>query len=131
MIKKIGQYDEAKAVDYIIVNKKIHKIQKIIQPYENKDIFNIYKFALFQNMIPDVILATQQVLKLQNNKTCIIINCIYNNTGSHKLDLLFIGKATMSWYFSYGIIIIKNLSIIWKHNKKAYITRNFFENDFF
>lgn len=48
---------------------------------------------LFQKMISDITLATQQGAEKKHDKACTTIKFAYNVTGSHKLDFWIIGKA--------------------------------------
>lgn len=54
-------------IDIIIVKKNF-------QLYNNENIYNINELILFQKIILDIILATQQKIKKIYNKVSIIIN---------------------------------------------------------
>lgn len=118
-IKKIRKHGEAGAVDLIVVEEELQGIGETVQPYDNEDIYNMDKSALFWKMTPDVTLTTQQGPGPKHDKARITINLACNVTGSHKLDPWFIGKAEKPRCFGRASMNIKNLPMVWKNNKKS------------
>ena len=82
--------------------------------------------ALFWKMTPDKTLEMEQSAGGKHNKAHITINLAYNVIESHKLEPWFIGKATKPQCFGRSSINIKNFQMVWRNNKKAWMTGKIF-----
>ena len=56
-IKKYRQHGEAGSVDHTDLETRIIELQKIVDEYAMKDIYNMNEAALYWKMIPDMTLA--------------------------------------------------------------------------
>ena len=78
-------------------------------------------------MTPDGTLGTKQSAGGKHDKARITINLACNVTGSHKLEPWFIGKAAKPRCFGRSSINIKNFRMVWRNNKKAWMTGKIFK----
>ena len=78
--------------------------------------------ALFWKMSPDAILAISSSSGVKRDKARITINLYCNVTGEEKLPPWFIGKAINSWCFGRQGVRADNLDMVWRNNKKGWMT---------
>ena len=97
----------------MVVEEELQEIREAVNPYTNKDVYNIDESALFWKITPDETLGTEQSVGGKHNKARITINlaCIF--IGSYKLEPWFIEKGAKLQYFGRSSINIKNSQIIW------------------
>ena len=84
--------------------------------------------ALFWKMTSDGTFDTEQSAGGKHDKARITINLACNVTGSHKLEPWFIGKAAKPRCFGRSTINIKNFRMVWRNNKKAWMTGEIFKD---
>lgn len=126
-IKKYRQHGEAGAIDQVAVEEELQEIRETIGPYTNEDMCNMDESALFWKMTPDGTLGTKQSAGRKHEKARITINLACNADGSHKLEPWFIGTAAVPRCFGRSSINIKNFRMVWRGNKKAWMTGKIFK----
>lgn len=102
-------------------------IREALQKYHPRDIFNCDETGLFWKRVPDRSLSTQSLPGLKQEKARISVLFCCNSDGSEKIKPLFIGTAKKPRAFAAASINIGNLNLIWKSNKKAWMTSEIFE----
>lgn len=126
-IKKYRQHGEAGAIDLVVVEEELQEIREAVNPYTNEDVYNIDESSLFWKMTPDGTLGTEQSAEGKHKKARITINLVCNISGSHKFEPWFIGKAAVPCCFDRSSINTKNFWMVWRSNKKAWMTGKIFK----
>lgn len=98
------------------------ELQEIVAPYPLKDIYNMDETGLFWKAIPDTTLATKAQSGTKKEKARISLGHCSNTDGSDKLPLLAISSSQRPRCFASNRINIDSLNVIWRHNKKAWMT---------
>jgi DDE superfamily endonuclease len=100
------------------------KIRDIYDLYQTPDIFNMDETALNYKASLNSSFSSKAIPGGKLKKKRIIINFCYNADGIQKMDPWFIGTAQNPRSFNTGKNHIKvhNLGLIWRVNKKAWIT---------
>ena len=80
------------------------------------------KTGLFWKAILDTILATKALLGTKKQKAQISLGNYSNVDGSDKLPLLIISLSLKPHCFTRNRINIALINIMWRHNKKAWMT---------
>ena len=80
------------------------------------------KTGLFWKAILDTILATKALLEIKKQKAQISLGNYSNADGSDKLPFLVIGLSLKPHCFLRNCINIASINIMWRHNKKAWMT---------
>ena len=78
--------------------------------------------GLFWKAILDTILATETQSGMKMQKTQISLSNCLNADGSDKFPFFIIGSALQPCCFVANKVNIASLDIIWRHNKKAWMT---------
>jgi hypothetical protein len=127
-IKRRKKHGEAATVDKIQMEKDLEEIRKICDLYPLQDIFNMDETALNYKASPDSSLSSQFIPGGKVNKERITANFCCNADGSQKIDPWFIGTAKNPRSFGTGKnhIEVHNLGLVWRYNKKAWMTANLF-----
>ena len=99
-------------------------LQKILEDYNPRDIFNADETGLFYKCLPSKSLTFQgQACSGQKApKERVSLLCAANMDGSEKLQLLMIGKFGQPRCFK----SIRTLPVTYRHNKKAWMTSSLF-----
>lgn len=114
---------EASSVNQFDVTEFNEKLPSIVSGYEPRDIYNADESGLFFRALPDKTMALKSEKcfggKLSKERLTILF-CV--NMVGEKEKLLVIGKAARPRAFKN--VNIKDLPAFWKHNKKAWMTRD-------
>ena len=98
------------------------ELRAIVAPYPPNDVYNMDETGLFWKAIPDTTLATEAQSGMKKQKARISLGNCTNADGSDKLPLLVIGSAQQPRCFAANKVNITLLDIIWRYNKKAWMT---------
>lgn len=123
-IKKRKRHGEAAEVDKIEMEKELQEIRKICDLYPLQDIFNMDETALNYRASPDSSLSSESVPGGKLNKARVTANFCCNADGSQKMQPWFIGTAQNPRSFGTGKnrVEVHNLGLVWRYNKKAWMT---------
>jgi len=119
-IRKRKKHGESATVDKAQLELDLTDIRAICDLYEPFAIFNMDETALYWKQSPDSTLASEDIAGSKLDKHRITINFCCNSDGSIKLEPWFIGTAAKPRAF--GNIEVHNLGLIWRNNKKAWMT---------
>lgn len=99
-IIEYSQHEKARGIDLlVVVEKELQEIWKVLNLYNNKNIYNIDESALFWKIIPDITFSTRQTIRKKYDKAQITINLICNIVRIYKPELQFIEKTIVLYYF--------------------------------
>jgi hypothetical protein len=101
-------------------------IRKALSLFAPQDIFNCDESALYWKMPPDQGLSSRN-LPGQKEKARITAHFCCNSDASERLPIWIIGSAKRPRAFSAAGINPENLGIIWRSNKKAWMTGAIFK----
>lgn len=116
---------EAASVDDPSLQKWMEKnLDRILETYADKDIYNADETGLFFQLLPAKTLAakTDKCVGGKNSKNRITVLVCSNMDGSDKRDLLIIGKAKKPR----GFAKVLSMPVAYSDNKKAWMTRDIF-----
>jgi DDE superfamily endonuclease len=110
------------------MEEDLKKIREICDLYPLPDIFNMDETSLNYKASPESSLSSQPIPGGKMNKERITANLCCNADGSQKMDPWFIGSAKNPRSFGTGKnhIEVHNLGLVWRYNKKAWMTGNIF-----
>lgn len=114
------RHGEAAQVDREALEEQLKKLHLICEEYNLRDIYNMDETGLFWKAMPDRTLSSETVIGGKRAKSRITANFCVNADGSDKLPIWFIGQYNKPHCFR-GINI-NNFDMIWKSNKKAWMT---------
>ena len=116
---------ESADVNDEVVNDWKTKLQEILKSYDPKDVYNMDETGLFyrDSGNKSYIVKGRDYHGGKRSKDRIRIACCTNLLGE-KEKLLVIGKSRSPRCF--GKINVKHLPVIYKHNKKAWMTSGIF-----
>lgn len=95
--------------------------------YEKANIYNADESGLFWKILPDRTLALKTEMKVPGGKLPkdrVTIMVCANATGSHKIDLLVIGKSKTPRCFPKN----RQLPVVYSHSKKAWMNQDIFKD---
>lgn len=121
---------EAKDVCPITVNQWKKNIKEICDDYSPEDIFNADESGLFWKGLPKRTFdyAGEETTGLKVHKNRISIMFVTNLNGTEKRKLLVIGKGAKPHCYGRGTVAHYHQGkLIYKHNKKAWMTSQIFE----
>ena len=121
-IKEYRRTGEAASVDHQALHEALLNLHQTLDPYHLNNIFNMDETALYWKMTPDGTLATEAQAGTKLEKARITVNFCCNSSGTEKLQPWFIGKARTPRAFGRAGVKIQNLPLIWRSNKKAWMT---------
>ena len=121
-IKRFRKYGEAGSVNLAEAAARLAECQEIAQGYDPEDTYNTDETRLFWLTVPDITLGTQRVPRTKQKKDRITALFTSNATGTHKLSPWVIGKAKNPRCFGSKSYKIANLPLVWRSNKKAWMT---------
>ncbi len=121
-IHKKKQHGKAASVNIKGAEDRMIELRKIVALYLLRDIYNMDETGLFWKAIPDTTLATKAQSGTKKEKARISLGYCSNADGSDKLPLLTISSSQRPRCFASNYINIASLNIIWRHNKKAWMT---------
>ena len=121
-IRKRKQHGEAALANIEGAEDRMVELRVIVQPYPLRDVYNMDETGLFWKATPDTTLATEALLGTKKQKARISLGNCSNADGSDKLSLLIIGSSLKPHCFSRNRINIASINIMWRHNKKAWMT---------
>ena len=124
-LKKYVRHGDAGSVNMEDIEAELIEIREILKSYPTDDIYNMDESALFWKASPDATLATETTAGVKTSKARITINLCCNASGNHRIAPWYIGTAAKPRCFS-GINI-KNLSMVWRHNQKGWMTAVIFK----
>jgi DDE superfamily endonuclease/Fission yeast centromere protein N-terminal domain/Tc5 transposase DNA-binding domain len=119
-IKSRAKFGEAASVQE--AEAEMECIRRVLAPYEACDIFNCDETGLFWKMVPDRSLSTTNIPGRKKQKNRITIHFCTNMDGSVKLAPWIIGPSKNPHAFRRAGIRVHNLGVIWRANKKAWMT---------
>ncbi|CAC5385465.1 unnamed protein product [Mytilus coruscus] len=112
---------ESGDVNLETVNNFLSRIDTNVQDYQPEDIFNCYETGLFFRALPDKTLAQKKSAckggKIAKERLTVMFCC---SAMGEKLKPMVIGKARKPRCFKN--IDVTNLSVIWRSNKKSWMT---------
>ena len=126
-IKRRMKHGEASSVDIIQVEEELVELRKTLAPYAPQDKYNMDESALYWKASPDRTLASEDLSGTKKEKARITANFCCNADGSDKLPPWFIGTAKRLRCFQQARIRPENLGIMWRSNKKAWMTSDMFK----
>lgn len=121
-IRRFRRVGEAASVNTAMVEEELKVLRLALANYHLNDIFNMDETALFWKMTPDSTLATVQRPGMKLEKARITANFCCNASGTQKLFPWFIGTAKRPRCFTGANVNIANLPLVWRSNKKAWMT---------
>ena len=127
-IKHYIRHGELGNVNRVMVEEELIEIRQDLDPYDSEDIYNMDESALYWKMSPEGTLATEQMPGTKVEKSRISINLAVNVTGTHRLYPWFIGTAAKPRCFSRLGINVNNFRMVWRSNKKAWMTGLIFKD---
>lgn len=99
LFKRIGVksrhlYGKKSSVDLTTVNivEQLHKIEKLLEPYEPEDILNFDKTGLYYEQQPTRTICQQPLGGSKKSKNRFTVGLLANYDGSYKGHLIVIGK---------------------------------------
>ena len=106
----------------------LKEIREICTLYPLRDIFNMDETALNYKASPETSLSSELIPGGKINKERITANFCCNADGSQKMKPWFIDTAKNPRSFGTGknYIEVHNLGLVWRFNKKAWMTRIIF-----
>ena len=127
-IKRRKKHGQAAEVDKMQMELDLAEIRDICDLYQTPDIFNMDETALNYRASPDSSLSSEAVPGGKPMKERITINFCCNADGTQKMDPWFIGTAQNPRSFGTGKnhIEVHNLGLVWRANKKAWMTGQLF-----
>jgi len=127
-IKRRKKHGEAADVDKLQLEEDLKEIREVCDLYPLEDIFNMDETALNYKASPDSSLSSQSIPGGKINKERITANFCCNADGSQKMEPWFIGTAQNPRSFGTGKnhIEVHNLGLVWRSNKKAWMTGTIF-----
>jgi len=123
-IKNYNLHGEASSI--IDCSAEIKIIQEEIKKYNLNDVYNYDETGLFYRMTPNQTLATKSRPGKKKDKSRVTFGFCTNASGNHKLKPFVVGSAIKPRCFK-SIKNIKNLNIIYRSNKKAWMTGSLFK----
>lgn len=116
---------ESADVSQECVNDWLKQLPVLIKDYELRDIFNFDETGLFYQCLPDKTFEFKSTKCFGGKHSKVRITLVVgaNCDGSEKLPLLVIGKSKKPRCFK----SVKTLPVIYKANKKAWMTSLIFE----
>ena len=123
-IKRRKKHGEAAQVDKEQMEEDLKEIREVCDLYPLQDIFNMDETALNYKASPDTSLSSELIPGGKINKERITANFCCNADGSQKMQPWFIGTAKNPRSFGTGKnhIEVHNLGLVWRFNKKAWMT---------
>ncbi|KHE79181.1 DDE-domain-containing protein [Neurospora crassa] len=125
-IKKFRQSDESGSADIESSLEQIQRVKTLISLFGIDNTYNADETALYWLATPDTTLATCAQKGRKKQKDRITIFPCSNASSTHKLDLWILGKAKCPRAFGNDAIYIRNLPVVWRNNKTAYMTATIF-----
>lgn len=107
-------------------HQEMFEIKQLLSTFSLKDQFNCDETALFWKQTPARSFSARQIPGRKREKACISALFCCNADGSEKLAPWFIGTAKNPHAFRAAGIKIQNPDIIWRSNRKAWITSQIF-----
>ena len=101
---------------------ELQELRTELIPYPSDDIYYMDETGLYWKTIPDWTLATQARPGGKRMNFRVTANFCCNATGTHKLDIWYIGSAKNPRSFKSSGVNIKNLNMVWRNNKTAWMT---------
>jgi hypothetical protein len=102
-------------------------IRQALSAYSPENIFNCDETGLYWKRIPDRSLSTRRLPGKKKQKARITVHFCCNSSGSERLRPWVIGTAKTPRCFRTTGINIRNLNVEWRHNKKAWMNGDIFE----
>ena len=123
-IKRRKKHGQGAEVDRMQLELDLAEIRTICDQYPLCDIFNMDETALNYKASPETSLSSELIPGGKINKERITACFCCNADGSQKMDPWFIGTAKNPRSFGTGKnhIEVHNLGLIWRANKKAWMT---------
>jgi len=98
------------------------ELRAIVVSFPSKDVYNMDETGLFWKATPYTTLATEALSGTKKQKARVSLANCSNADGSDKLHLWIIGSSAQPRCFAKAHVSIASLDIIWKSNKKAWMT---------
>jgi hypothetical protein len=102
-------------------------IRQAISTYSLRDQFNCDETALYWKRVPDRSLAARRLPGRRKENARISAHFCCNVDGSERLPTWYIGTAKTPRAFNAAGINIQNLNLIWRHNRKGWMTADIME----
>jgi hypothetical protein len=126
-IKERVLHGEDASVNDIESKQQMVIVRQALSAYSSDNIYNCDETGLYWKRIPDRSLTTCCLPGRKKEKARITVHFCCNSSGSERLPPWVIGTTKTPRCFRNSGINIRNLNIIWKHNKKAWMTGEIFE----
>ena len=128
-IKRHGFYKyklhgESGSVKMVILNSAITVLQVKIAKFDPSDVYNMDENGLFYTQAPSSTVSKRPTEGVKLDKKRITLALAANAEGSHKLPLLFIGKAKSPRCFKKKLG--EALGFCYGYNKKSWMTLQLF-----
>lgn len=128
-IRKLQIKGEKSSADTTAANSFINRFTEDVAlgGYHAQNIYNADETGMFWKLLPDSTLALaneKQAFGSKLSKERITLLFCANSTGTHKIDVLAIGKAARPRGFPANADLIP---VKYRHSKKAWMTREIFE----
>ena len=93
-----------------------------LNAFPREDVYVMEETPLFWKLAPDddTTWGIDADDKLDKARVTVVLAC--NSTGTRKLPPWFVGKARMPRCFESSGVHMKNFSMVWRYNKKAWMT---------
>ena len=121
-IKKYKQHDEFDNIQRIEIETKFVQLRIKLLFFHMNDVYNMNETKLFWKTCSDVTLITKQLLDEKFAKTKITINMCCNCIETNKLSIWYIEMTQNFRIFDFADIHVDNLHMIWRYNKKNWMT---------
>jgi DDE superfamily endonuclease/Tc5 transposase DNA-binding domain/Fission yeast centromere protein N-terminal domain len=125
-LQRFRLHGESGSVDQTSIDDLLPIIKTVTNEYAWEDIYNMDETGLFFRLEPDTTLATQRLNGKKKDKERLTIALCCNGNGTHKLMPFVIGKYANPRCFKN--INIKNIGVMYKANKKAWMTTTLFQD---
>ena len=119
---------ESSDMDLTSLNLWKNRLPQLLEGYQPRDVYNLDETGLFFKQLPSKTLSFKQQQcsggKLAKERLTCLLAC---NMVKEKLRLLVIGKAMNPRAFRSAHIATKDLPVMWRSNKKAWMTSELFK----
>lgn len=107
--------------------KELETLREKLKLYDCEDIYTVDETTLFWKMSPESSLRKEIKAGGTLEKARITVALACNVTGTRKLPPWIIGKARSPRCFSQANVHVDNFPMVWRYNRKAWMTGAIFE----
>jgi len=124
-IRQRKLHGEEASADQNAIIESLPSLQDKCSSYPPEQIYNMDETGLFYQLEPDRTLATRRLSGRKKNKERLSVALCANADGSHKLNLLIIGKSAKLQCFKN--VRLENLAMTYRSNSKAWMLTVLFQ----